>query len=62
MTWLVEYAGVLTTRRKVKPDGRTGFEAVRGKRHLCQSAGLARRSCTYRLRRYPTGSLTTGCT
>jgi hypothetical protein len=32
MTWLVEYAGVLITRHKVKPDGRTGFEAVRGKR------------------------------
>jgi hypothetical protein len=32
MTWLVEYAGVLTTRHKVKPDGRTGFEAIRGKR------------------------------
>eukprot|EP00972_Heterocapsa_arctica_P054743 8068301-Heterocapsa_arctica.AAC.1 len=32
MTWLVEYAGVLITRHKVKSDGRTGFEAVRGKR------------------------------
>eukprot|EP00972_Heterocapsa_arctica_P000624 91260-Heterocapsa_arctica.AAC.1 len=32
ITWLVEYAGVLITRRKVKPDGRTRFEAVRGKR------------------------------
>eukprot|EP00972_Heterocapsa_arctica_P075682 11162978-Heterocapsa_arctica.AAC.1 len=32
MTWLVEYAGVLITRHKVRPDGRTGFEAVRGKR------------------------------
>eukprot|EP00972_Heterocapsa_arctica_P071633 10582097-Heterocapsa_arctica.AAC.1 len=31
MTWLVEYSGVLITRHKVKPDGRTGFEAVRGK-------------------------------
>eukprot|EP00972_Heterocapsa_arctica_P008910 1307627-Heterocapsa_arctica.AAC.1 len=32
MTWLVEYAVVLITRHKVKPDGRTGLEAVRGKR------------------------------
>eukprot|EP00972_Heterocapsa_arctica_P036714 5405381-Heterocapsa_arctica.AAC.1 len=30
--WFVEYAGVLITRHKVNPDGRTGFEAVRGKR------------------------------
>eukprot|EP00972_Heterocapsa_arctica_P011557 1693072-Heterocapsa_arctica.AAC.1 len=32
MTWLVEYAGVLITRHMVRPDGRTGYEAVRGKR------------------------------
>eukprot|EP00972_Heterocapsa_arctica_P034937 5143528-Heterocapsa_arctica.AAC.1 len=32
MTWFVEYAAVLITRHKVKPDGRTGFEAVQGKR------------------------------
>jgi hypothetical protein len=32
MTWLVEYAGVLITRHKVRPDGRTSFEAVRGKK------------------------------
>eukprot|EP00972_Heterocapsa_arctica_P108089 15918986-Heterocapsa_arctica.AAC.1 len=31
ITWFVEYAGVLITRHKVKPDGRTGFDAVRGK-------------------------------
>eukprot|EP00972_Heterocapsa_arctica_P102444 15096092-Heterocapsa_arctica.AAC.1 len=29
ITWLVGYAGVLITRHKVKPDGRTGFEGVR---------------------------------
>eukprot|EP00972_Heterocapsa_arctica_P020978 3090536-Heterocapsa_arctica.AAC.1 len=29
MTWL---AGVLITRHRVKPDGRTSYEAIRGKR------------------------------
>jgi hypothetical protein len=32
MTFLVEYAGVLITRHKVKLDGRTSYEAIRGKR------------------------------
>eukprot|EP00972_Heterocapsa_arctica_P094222 13895542-Heterocapsa_arctica.AAC.1 len=40
MTWLIEYAGVLITRRKVKPDGRTGFEAVRSKRASLPICGL----------------------
>eukprot|EP00972_Heterocapsa_arctica_P079513 11717386-Heterocapsa_arctica.AAC.1 len=40
MTWLVEYTGVLITRQKVKPYGRTGFEAVRGKRSSLPICGF----------------------
>eukprot|EP00972_Heterocapsa_arctica_P022901 3369141-Heterocapsa_arctica.AAC.1 len=40
MTWLVECAGVLITRHKVKPDGPTGFEAVRGKRASLPISGF----------------------
>eukprot|EP00972_Heterocapsa_arctica_P100167 14770211-Heterocapsa_arctica.AAC.1 len=40
MTWLTEYAGVLITRHKVKPDGRKGFEAVRGKRAFLPICGF----------------------
>ncbi len=40
MTWLVEYAGVLLTRHKVRPDGRTGYEAVRGKRASLPMCGF----------------------
>jgi hypothetical protein len=40
MTWLVEYAGVLITRHKIRPDGRTGYETVRGKRASLPMCGF----------------------
>eukprot|EP00972_Heterocapsa_arctica_P041032 6047606-Heterocapsa_arctica.AAC.1 len=40
ITWLVEYACILITRHKVKLEGRTGFEAVRGKGAALPICGL----------------------
>ena len=32
MTWMVEYAGMLLSRHRVRPDGRTAFEVRRGRK------------------------------
>eukprot|EP00972_Heterocapsa_arctica_P052259 7688439-Heterocapsa_arctica.AAC.1 len=53
MTWLVEYAGILITRQKVRPDGRTGFEAVKGKRASLPICGLSEKILYLPAKRVP---------
>ena len=59
MTWLVEYAGVLITRHRVRADGRTGYEHVRGKKASLPVCGFGEKYYTYRRKPFHTGSSST---
>ena len=62
MTWLVEYAGVLITRHRVRADGRTGYEHVRGKKASLPVCGFGEKYYTCRRKSCRIGSSSTAST